>query len=370
MSPVTSAPVVSVQADFSQVRYAQCWEDADVLLEALAIRPHHVCLSIASGGDNTLAMLACNPRRVIALDLSQAQLACLELRVAAYRELEYGELLELYGSVPSRRRDLLYRRCRPLLAPAVRGFWDARPGDILQGIGACGKFERYLAHFREHFLPLIHSQNAVNGLFLGRTIEEREVYYERVWNTWAWRAVFRAFFSRPVMGRMGRDPSFFRYVEGDVAGRILERARHALTTLDPAANPYAQWILTGSHRTALPFALRRENFDAIRDNLDRLEYRRDSLENFLASSDAGVIHCFNLSDVFEYMPLESYHRILETIAAGQPHGSRLAYWNLLAPRHRPEEMAPLWQPLTEFAARLHAEDKTFFYQDFVLEERR
>ena len=36
--------------------YAQCWEDADVLLDALDIRPGHVCLSIASGGDNALAM--------------------------------------------------------------------------------------------------------------------------------------------------------------------------------------------------------------------------------------------------------------------------------------------------------------------------
>jgi S-adenosylmethionine-diacylglycerol 3-amino-3-carboxypropyl transferase len=77
----------SENADFSGLRYAQCWEDADILLEALDIRPGQTCLSIASAGDNTLAMLARAPARVIALDMSQAQLAALELRVAAYREL-------------------------------------------------------------------------------------------------------------------------------------------------------------------------------------------------------------------------------------------------------------------------------------------
>ncbi len=45
-------------ADFSAIRYAQCWEDADILLEGLGIRPGDTCLSIASAGDNSLAMLA------------------------------------------------------------------------------------------------------------------------------------------------------------------------------------------------------------------------------------------------------------------------------------------------------------------------
>src|SRR5215510_11860611 len=107
---------VAGKADFSGIRYAQCWEDADILIEGLDIRPGDVCLSIASAGDNALAMLTCNPNRVIALDLSSAQLACLELRVAAYQTLEHGELLELIGSTPSRRRRALYARCRPRLS--------------------------------------------------------------------------------------------------------------------------------------------------------------------------------------------------------------------------------------------------------------
>src|SRR5205809_6227752 len=102
---------VAARADFSQIRYAQCWEDADILLEALDIQPGDVCLSIASAGDNALAMLSRAPSRVIALDLSPAQLACVEIRVAAFRELTHAELLELIGSMPSNRREDLYRRC-------------------------------------------------------------------------------------------------------------------------------------------------------------------------------------------------------------------------------------------------------------------
>lgn len=49
---------VGTRADFSIIRYAQCWEDADILLEALDIQPTDTCLAIASAGDNALAMLS------------------------------------------------------------------------------------------------------------------------------------------------------------------------------------------------------------------------------------------------------------------------------------------------------------------------
>src|SRR5215213_2929145 len=106
---------IAAKADFTGVRYAQVWEDADVLVDALDIQPDDVVLSIASAGDNALALLGRGPARVVALDLSPAQLACLELRVAAYRELDHSELLELIGSVPSDRRLALYQRCRSRL---------------------------------------------------------------------------------------------------------------------------------------------------------------------------------------------------------------------------------------------------------------
>jgi S-adenosylmethionine-diacylglycerol 3-amino-3-carboxypropyl transferase len=359
---------IAAKADFSGIRYAQCWEDADTLLEALAIQPGDVCLAIASAGDNALAMLSRGPRRVIALDLSPAQLACVELRVAAYRELSHPELLELIGSTPSKRRGLLYRRCRSQLSLAVRAFWDAHPTEITAGIGGAGKFEHYFAVFRRRVLPLVHGRRLAQALLRGGTPRQRHEFYERQWDSWRWRLLFRIFFSRFVMGRMGRDPSFFSYVEGSVADRILERTRYAVTALDPAANPYLQWIMTGRHTTALPFALRPENFDAIRAHLDRLEWRCQSIEDFLDSAGANAIDRYNLSDIFEYMSPENYERLLARLTACGRRGGRLAYWNMLVPRSRPESMARQLRPLTELARKLHRQDKAFFYSDFIVEE--
>lgn len=357
-----------VSAAFSAIRYAQCWEDADILVEALAIGPEDRCLAIASAGDNALAMLACGPARVLAIDVSAAQVACLELRVAAYRALEHSELLELIGSKPSERRRALYARCRTHLSDVARSVWDSRPADIEAGIGNAGKFERYFMLFRTRVLPFAHGPHRVARLLERRSKAERIAFYEHEWNSWRWRLLFRMFSSRFVMCRYGRDAAFFRYIDGDVANPILRRTRHALTELDPADNPYVQWILTGGHQSALPLALRPESFDRIRNNLDRLEWRVASLEEVVAATPPGSFDKYNLSDIFEYVSPAHYEQLLGAIARTGRAGGRLAYWNMLAPRRRPPALGHRLRPLDDLARRLHALDKAFFYGAFVVEE--
>lgn len=359
---------IAPRADFSVLRYGQCWEDADILLAALDVQPGDTCLSIASAGDNTLALLTRRPARVVALDLSLAQLAALELRVAAFRALTHGELLELVGSRPSDRRLPLYERCRPLLKPGARDFWDARPDDLSHGIGSAGKLERYLACFVKRVLPLVHSRAAVARLLRGGARADRERFYDQHWDTWRWRLVFRLFFSRAVLGRLGRDPAFFAHVDGAVANRLLAAARRAATAVTPADNAYLQWILTGRHVAALPYALRPEHWSTIRRNLDRLEWRCQSLEEFSESAEAHSIDRFNLSNVFEYVSWNNYQRLLERLVEiGRP-GGRLVYWNLLAPRQRPPAMAHRLRPQDALAARLHARDRVPFYSALIVEE--
>jgi S-adenosylmethionine-diacylglycerol 3-amino-3-carboxypropyl transferase len=239
---------------------------------------------------------------------------------------------------------------------------------VAAGIGSAGKFERYFALFRTRALPLVHRRRLVDALLRGGSARERTLFYERDWNNWRWRLLFRVFFSRFLMSRLGRDPSFFAYVEGNVAERIMQRARHAATILNPADNPYLQWLLTGRHLTALPFALRPEYFEAIRSRLDRVEWHCQPLEDFLPTQPRAGIARFNLSDIFEYMSPDNTRRLLEKVANSGRTAGRLAYWNTLVPRSRPDELAHRLRPLTDLAERLHRADKAFFYTRFVVEE--
>src|SRR5690606_18262122 len=129
------------------------------------------------------------------------------------------------------------------------------------------------------------------------------------------------------------------------------------------------------------WALRAENFERIKSRLDRLEWHELTLEAFLerervttaGADDAGrngvnPVMKFNLSDIFEYMSEENTAAILASLADASAPGGRLAYWNMLAPRRRPESLAERLCPREDLAGPLFAQDKAFFYRAFVVEE--
>jgi len=354
-------------ADFSRIRYAQCWEDADILLQALDVQPGDVCLSVASAGDNSLSLLSKNPAKVIAVDFNRQQIALLELKARAFKYLNYDELLCLVG-VRAGDRVKLYTKLRPHLSQATRKFFDVQKLDISRGVGHAGKFEKYFEIFRNAALPFVHAKDVCDELLVSRSAEVRRRFFDDVWNTPKWRTLFRMFFSRKVMGLLGRDPSFFQYVQADVAEAILSRTEHALTQLDPSANPYLEWILKGNYVSALPHYLRKENYEAIKANIDRMEWHTGSIESVLEDIQPGSIDKFNLSDIFEYMSMDNYHKLLSTLVLAGRTSGRLVYWNMLAPRSRPEKMAPVLTAHSELADRLHKEDKAFFYSKLIVEE--
>jgi S-adenosylmethionine-diacylglycerol 3-amino-3-carboxypropyl transferase len=368
-APVAEArSEVAAEADFSLIRYAQCWEDTDVLLEALDIQPGDACFSVGSGGDNTLSMLSRDPGSVVAVDLSPAQNFVIELKRAAFRTLSHPQTLELAGISNSTQRPQLYQRVRAALPADARMFWDARTAVIEQGLSSAGKFERYFALFRRFVLPLVHSRSTVEALFVPRSLAERRRFYDAHWNNRRWRALFLLFFSRFVMGRLGRDPRFFRYVEGKVATRILARAEHALVELDPARNPYLHWIAYGRFVSLLPHVWRPENFDAIRRNLDRLELRVESVESWLHSAAEHSIDRFNLSDIFEYISEDASDAVFDDIARCARPGARIAYWNMMAARRCPERLSHRLHTLEADSRRLHRQALSFFYGAFQVDQ--
>lgn len=360
---------IADRADFSALRYAQVWEDADVLCAALAVQPGDRVLSIASAGDNALALLAEGgaegPREVVAVDLSAAQLHAVAIRVAAFRTLDHGEVLELVGSRPSRHRADLYRRLRPALDADARAFWDARPREVARGIGHAGRFERYFRLFRRVVLPLAQPRRHVRTLLAGGgTAESRRAWYDAHWDAWRWRALFRLAAGRAALGR-ARDPRFFDHVGADVpvADRLAARVRDAVTATDPVTNPYLYWILTGAHGEALPRYLRAEHFETIRARLDRLTLHRSAIEHL----DGERFDAFNLSDVFEYLAPDDAARLFAHVAGLAAPGARVAWWDLLAERRVPPGV-----PLIEddaLGARLHAADRAPFYRAFHVATR-
>lgn len=358
---------IEKRAQFDIIRYAQLWEDADVLFAAFGDVRGGTVVSICSAGDNALSLLTLDPAKVVVLDLSPAQLACLKLRIGAFRTLEHAEFLSLMGSRPAADREGLLARAIAPLDEHTRSFWQHRAADVLaHGAGGVGKFERYFRLFRTVFLPLVHKSATIDEVFVSKSRLARERFLEDRFDTWRWKLLNKLFFSRLVMGRMGRDKAFFDHVDGSVSDHVARRIRHAAVDLDPAENPYLHWIMKGHHGEALPMPWREEHYATIRDRLDRLDIRLGPLETFAETGEKA--DGYNLSDIFEYMSPDVVERVYEGLLRNSNPGARLIYWNMMAPRRAPQRLRAHVQTMTELEDRLKEQDKAFFYSDFVIEE--
>jgi S-adenosylmethionine-diacylglycerol 3-amino-3-carboxypropyl transferase len=361
------------------LRYASCWEDAAVVAEALAPLAGARCLSVASGGDNTFSILARRPASVLAIDVNPAQLALVELKAAAFAELAHPDLVDFLGANETPRREsprgpwrarVYATVLRPRLGTPCRELWDAQSGGLESGVVHAGRLERYFQLFRRFVLPLAHGQRTVKELLAPKDRPARERFYDEAWDTPRSRLVFRVFFGRRAMGRLGRDPECFRHVEGEVASPILARARHALTARPTHDNPYLRYLLTGSFGTLLPEYLRPEHHAAIREGLGRLVLREGALEHVLPGLAASSLDAFNLSDVGEYVSPGAFHALLREVRRTASTGARLAYWNLLAPRSHPPDLDASLELREASSQALHERAQAFFYSRFVLEVAR
>ena len=356
---------IAGRARFDIIRYAQVWEDADVLVAAMGPGAGRRFLSVCSAGDNALALLLLDPREVVAADLSATQLECLGLRLAAVAALDHAEFLELMGARPSGRRAALLRRVTAGMEPGPAALWSSlEDGIVRHGAGGIGKFERYFRIFRRAVLPLIHSRRTVAGVFEPRDAAGREDFFDRHWDGWRWRLATGLFFSKAVMGHLGRDPAFFEHVGGNPGEHVRGKVRHAATVQDPSANPYMHWALAGTHGRELPLAWREGHYGTLKQRAHRVT----AVPGPVDTAAEGPFDGFNLSDIFEYMtPVEAEAAYGRLLALAAP-GARLVYWNMMVPRRVPDALAGRVRRLADLERELAARDKAFFYSDLVVEE--
>jgi S-adenosylmethionine-diacylglycerol 3-amino-3-carboxypropyl transferase len=351
----------------STVRYGAVWEDADVLCEALApIAPGKKLLSIASAGDNVLALLTLDPAEVIAIDCNAAQLSSLELRMAAFMCLCDDDIPRFLGAESSPNRLQTYAKLRTSLQASTREFWDCRPRQIELGIIRCGQLERYLDLFRKCILPLVHSKRTTNALLKEKSRSEREFFYQEVWNTWRWRLLFSAFFNQTTMTLFGRQASNFEHVSGSIVTHLLQRVKHALVDLDTHNNPFLTYVVTGSYKPgALPKYLEPENIPRIRNRIARIRIVHGRVENSIGNEEFDG---FNLSNIFEYMSPEQHERSYLYLLRHAKRKARFAYWNLFVQRSIPKQAELLVSNLFKTAEELHQRDRACSYSSFHLDE--
>ncbi|MBI5266098.1 MAG: DUF3419 family protein [candidate division Zixibacteria bacterium] len=348
------------------VNYAQCWEDTAVLRRALRIGQDDDILSVASGGDNTFALLLDDPRSVTAVDCNLEQIHLVELKMAAIRTLDYDDFTGFLGASLCDRRSI-YKSVRSRLSPQAREYWDRRLDQINRGVIHCGKFERYLSTFRRYILPLIINRRGIDEFVRAESTERQKEIFMRRFDSWRWRLLFRLMFSRRLLGWFGRCPEAFSQVgRRNIADELLKRTEHGLTEVPAVDNYIVRYALTGNYdlNICAPEYLLPANFHILRERLDRLTLVHGSLQSVLEQKPADSYSAFNLSDVFEYLNAPQVEGMLQSIHRCAGFGSRLAFWTMFRQQSIPGPFNHRFTSDTVRAHELSKDDRGFFYGSF------
>ncbi len=346
------------KANHDFIRYANCWEDADILLEGLSVQPGERVFSIGSAGDNSFSLLLNNPELVLAVDINEVQLHLIELKKAAFKTLNYKEFLEFLGFEACNDRIQLFVRIKNELPNEPADYWTENRSQIESGIIYEGKFEKYFELFRNKVLPLVQSQENVADLFLLKSKDEQQKFFDKRWNNWRWRLLFKVFFSKFIMGRFGRDPAFLKEVKIPVSTFILGTAKRHLSSVQCQKNYFLNFIMKGHFENELPHYARPENFETIKANVENLKTFKGFAEE--AFKVHGSFNKFNLSNIFEYMNPTVFSSVAADIVEHATPKARIAYWNLMVERKIAQVNEQVSHD-TETSKRLTKIDNGFFY---------
>lgn len=356
---------ITDKVKFDFIRYANCWEDAEILLEAFGDLSGKKVLSIASAGDNSFSLLYNNTDEVLAVDVNEIQLHLCELKKAAIIQMNHEEYISFIGFIASSNRKEKLTGLKSLLPSKTYDYWQTNIEQIEQGIVYQGKFEKYLSSFATKILPLIHSKKRRDELIAPKSIEEQAAFYHNKWNTWRYRLLFKIFFSKMIMGKYGRDPEFLKEVKLEVSEYIFQKAEKHLLSKYVQGNLFVYYLMNGKFGDILPHYARKENYETIKSRISRIHFKAGYLQHFASKE---YTH-YNLSNIFEYMPREVFEEVCTEMLEAGNEGTKYAYWNLMVPRRISGSFRYKVQYEKENSQQMSEKDKCFFYNQFILDTK-
>ena len=308
----------------SYIHYSNCHEDANILINNTKQDLGNI-LSIASGGDNSFACLLLNPQQIIAIDSNITQIYLVKLKKTAIKYLNYEEYLTFLGINNGDSLDY-YNKIKMNLEKDVREYFDENKFLIKDvKLVNCGRFEYYFNVFSKKILPKIHNQKTIDKFMNFNNLNEQIVFYQKKFNNFRFKLLFKIFFSKFVMKRLGRDKTYFKYNKGSLSVKLKERFELGIYNNLNKNNPYLQYVIYNKFYE-LPLYLQKDNFKIIKENIDKLIVKNISLEEQL--KDSVEYDFMNLSDVFEYIDNDLMNYYEDLIYLKLNSNGRVIFWNM------------------------------------------
>jgi len=363
---------------FRGLVYAQIWEDPEIDIEALAIRPDIRMVAIASGGCNVLSYLVADPAAITAVDLNTAHVALNRLKLASAKHLpDYAHFRRFFAEADKPSNLAAYHAyVAPFLDDATRRYWEGRDLTMRRRIGG---FRRgiYKRGLLGGFIGMAHLVARLYRIDLSAMLEAPTLEAQRAVFEAQLAPVFDKRFVRWLTDQpaalfgLGIPPAQFDALAGDQPmAHVLRRRLEKLACDFAVGDNYFAWQAFGrgyarGADAALPPYLQRANWDAVRSRVDRVDVAHANLIDWLAAQPGGSLDRYVLLDAQDWMDAATINALWREVTRTALPGARVLFRTAAEPSLLPGTLAPAlldrWTYHAEASADYTRRDRSAIY---------
>jgi S-adenosylmethionine-diacylglycerol 3-amino-3-carboxypropyl transferase len=372
---------------FRRLVYTQIWEDPEADLAALQLPLGSTIVTISSGGCNALSYLTAQPAQVYAVDLNEAHLALLKLKLAGLRACSsYGDFWQFFGEAASPANAVMYReRLRPVLDAETRAYWDKR--NILGRPRHAYFTDGFYRHgMLGRFIGLAHLLAKFARIDLEALLNGKPDAAERIEALERLHRLFHSPLARLITGTpallfsLGIPPQQRTLLgAGAPLNEVLHQRLLRLINGHPNDTNYFAWqalhrSYAGPGDRCLPPYLKRGQFGRMRDGAGLIIPVHANLRSFLESLPAREVDAIILLDSQDWMAPEEIRALWGAIDRTGTDNVRVIFRTAGAESPlEGTELAPLreiWRRDEQRSAEGFAWDRSGIYGGFHCYERR
>ena len=371
---------------FKGLVYPQIWEDPDVDLKALAIKPGERIVTIASGGCNVLSYLTADPASIVAVDLNRAHVALTRLKLAAARQLpNWDTFYRFFGAADEKANLVAYRRfLRDAIDEETHRYWEGRSGLFRRK--RVTLFSRNLYRHgllgmsigAAHLLARTYGVDPKAMMAATSLEEQRSIFETALAPLFDKRLVRWATSKHLSLYGLGIPPSQYEALAaaggGDMAAVLKQRLERLACGFALAENYFAWQAFGRSYPQdlsgPLPPYLRHEHFEGIRDRADRVSVVNRSFTAELGDRPAASVDAYVLLDAQDWMTDAQLNALWREITRTARPGARVIFRTAAEPTLLPgrvdDTILSRWTYEAERSQALDAEDRSAIYGGFHL----
>ncbi|PKL81039.1 MAG: DUF3419 domain-containing protein [Ignavibacteriae bacterium HGW-Ignavibacteriae-4] len=292
-----------------QLIFNSSWEDPAIDRKLLDLNFESDVLTITSAGDNLLDYLLDSPHSITSVDLNPAQNALAEFKIATIKSTSYDTLFDLFGYGKYKEIESLLTDLKPLLSPTVYQFWKKKKHYFTSKLpfyhyGTSGLIAR---GFYYHLKLNKKLRNKVSEMVNCPTLEEQYLLHleleKMLFDNFVAKFLLKNKFTLSFLGIPDAQATLVD-VHNDyhkMYDFIVGSLRTVFKEFPLSRNYFWYLYIKGQYsKETCPNYLKEENFELLKQNVDKVKLVTDTFYNELVRSPDNSYSHIILLDHFDW----------------------------------------------------------------------